>query len=51
MVWYEIKIVPIPGLPMPSWVTYAVLGFAALGAVIVVPKVIGAKKPPIIVVK
>jgi len=51
MVWYEIKIVPIPTAPIPWWTWYAVGGVMALGAITVIPKVIGKKEKPIIVVR
>lgn len=51
-VWYVIKIVPIPTVPVPSWVYWAVGGVAALGAITVIPSIIRRKgEEKVIVVK
>jgi len=42
-VWYVIKIVPIPTVPIPDWVWWAVGGVAALGAITVIPSIIKRK--------
>lgn len=42
-VWYDVKIVPIPVVPLPDWVKYAALGIGALGVITVVPAVIRRK--------
>jgi hypothetical protein len=51
-VWYEIKIVPIPVEPIPTWLWYVVGGVAALGAITVIPSIIKRKgEERIVVVK
>jgi len=42
-VWYEIKIVPIPVEPIPTWLWYVVGGVAVLGAITVIPSIIKRK--------
>ena len=42
-VWYVLKIVPIPTVPIPDWVWWAVGGVAALGAITVIPSIIKRK--------
>jgi len=42
-VWYDVKIVPIPVTPIPSWVWYVGGGIAALGAVTIIPSIIKRK--------
>lgn len=49
---YEVSLVPIPVPPIPDWVMWMLYGTIAVGALVVVPKLIRRKeKPPIIVVK
>lgn len=49
---YEVKLVPIPVPPTPDWIYWVVGGTAALGALVVVPRLIPKKeKPPIIVMR
>jgi len=50
-VWYVIKIVPIPTVPTPTWVYWAVGGVAALGAITVIPSIIRRKEERVVVVK